>query len=74
LNPTQTENATRAKSLFNALLCLSFNNLRFIRTKINSTLTHKQKPRPKKLIRLIDLKNNFEFRLFKPKTQDKISD
>ncbi|RNE70732.1 hypothetical protein EEJ37_00875 [Vibrio cholerae] len=39
------------------LLCLSFNDLRFTKTKINSALIHKQKPRPKKLKRLIDLKN-----------------
>ncbi|KYN24682.1 hypothetical protein AUQ44_01990 [Vibrio cidicii] len=41
----------------NRLLCLSFNGLRFTKTKINSALIHKQKPRPKKLKRLIDLKN-----------------
>ncbi|EXJ39986.1 hypothetical protein D047_5070 [Vibrio parahaemolyticus VPTS-2010_2] len=44
----QTKNATRAKSLFNALLCLSFNDLRFTQTKINSTLIHKQKPKRRK--------------------------
>ncbi|EOV0071969.1 hypothetical protein ACOIWC_004258, partial [Vibrio vulnificus] len=48
LNPMQTKNATRAKSLFNALLCLSFNDLRFTQTKINSTLIHKQKPKRRK--------------------------
>ncbi|EIA1335950.1 hypothetical protein K6677_001685, partial [Vibrio vulnificus] len=41
----------------NALLCLSFNDLRFPQTKINSALIHEQKPRPEKLKRLIDLKN-----------------
>ncbi|POC22665.1 hypothetical protein CRN42_09370 [Vibrio vulnificus] len=41
----------------NRLLCLSFNELRFTKTKINSASIHKQKPRPKKLKRLIDLKN-----------------
>ncbi|TXY40682.1 hypothetical protein FXE84_19275 [Vibrio cholerae] len=41
----------------NRLLCLSFNKLRFTKTKINSVLTDKQKPRPEKLKRLIDLKN-----------------
>ncbi|EHI9275069.1 hypothetical protein J9102_004303 [Vibrio vulnificus] len=41
----------------NRLLCLSFNDLRFTKTKINSALIHKQKPRPKKLKRFIDLKN-----------------
>ncbi|POB77024.1 hypothetical protein CRN35_18620 [Vibrio vulnificus] len=46
-----------AKSLFNALLCLSFKGLRFTKTKINSALIRKQKPRTKKLKRLIDLKN-----------------
>ncbi|EGR4166603.1 hypothetical protein DDO07_17760 [Vibrio cholerae] len=39
------------------LLCLSFNDLRFTKAKINSALIHKQKPRPKKLKRFIDLKN-----------------
>ncbi|EGR2320942.1 hypothetical protein CHN44_20600 [Vibrio cholerae] len=41
----------------NRLLCLSFNDLRLTQTKINSALIHKQKPRPEKLKRLIDLKN-----------------
>ncbi|HAS8533498.1 TPA: hypothetical protein I7745_21650 [Vibrio vulnificus] len=41
----------------NRLLCLSFNDLRFTKTKIDSFLTDKQKPRPKKLRRIIDLKN-----------------
>ncbi|KYN84376.1 hypothetical protein ATY37_13620 [Vibrio cidicii] len=41
----------------NRLLCLSFNDLRFTKTKINSVLTDKQKLRPEKLKRLIDLKN-----------------
>ncbi|MEK0276962.1 hypothetical protein WM009_22130, partial [Vibrio vulnificus] len=53
----QTKNATRHESLFNALLCLSFKGLRFAKTKINSVLTNKQKPKPRKLKRLIDLKN-----------------
>ncbi|AEH35263.1 hypothetical protein VAA_03871 [Vibrio anguillarum 775] len=41
----------------NRLLCLSFNDLRFTKTKINSALIHKQKLRPKKLKRFIELKN-----------------
>ncbi|WP_446305985.1 hypothetical protein, partial [Vibrio vulnificus] len=45
----QTKNATRHESLFNALLCLSFKGLRFTKTKINSALIRKQKPRTKKL-------------------------
>ncbi|POC20242.1 hypothetical protein CRN42_11955 [Vibrio vulnificus] len=49
LNPTQTTNATRCESVLKRLLCLSFKGLRFTKTKINSALTHKQKPRPKKL-------------------------
>ncbi|MBO1382941.1 hypothetical protein BVJ63_18380 [Vibrio cholerae] len=32
----------------NRLLCLSFNDLRFTKTKINSALIHKQNPRTKK--------------------------
>ncbi|KYN84379.1 hypothetical protein ATY37_20335 [Vibrio cidicii] len=43
-----TKNATRHESLLNALLCLSFNGLRFNRTKINSTLIYKQKPKRRK--------------------------
>ncbi|POB50669.1 hypothetical protein CRN26_21045 [Vibrio vulnificus] len=31
----------------NRLLCLSFNDLRFTKTKINSVLTDKQKPKTK---------------------------
>ncbi|MBE3663367.1 hypothetical protein BOO91_20870 [Vibrio navarrensis] len=31
----------------NRLLCLSFNDLRFTQTKINSVLTDKQKPKAK---------------------------
>ncbi|PAR28347.1 hypothetical protein CGT99_17765 [Vibrio metoecus] len=54
---THGKNATRCESLLNALLCLSFKGLRFTKTKINSALIRKQKPRPKKLKRLIDLKN-----------------
>ncbi|AUL95775.1 hypothetical protein FORC54_1630 [Vibrio vulnificus] len=42
------------------LLCLSFNDLRFTKTKINSALIHKQKPRPRKLKRFIDLKNRLQ--------------
>ncbi|RZP72919.1 hypothetical protein D8T57_22625 [Vibrio vulnificus] len=53
MNPTQTENATRAKSHLNALLCLSFNDLRFTKDKINSTLIQKQKPKPRKPKRII---------------------
>ncbi|PAS35083.1 hypothetical protein CGT70_17730 [Vibrio cholerae] len=41
----------------NRLLCLSFNDLRFSKTKINSALICIQKPKPRKLKRLIDLKN-----------------
>ncbi|HAS8201397.1 TPA: hypothetical protein I7683_22130 [Vibrio vulnificus] len=41
----------------NRLLCLSFNDLRFTKIKINSVLIHKQKPRLQELKRLIDLKN-----------------
>ncbi|EGR1894210.1 hypothetical protein D3O61_21855 [Vibrio vulnificus] len=44
----QTKNATRHESRLNALLCLSFNGLRLTRTKINSTLIHKQKPKRRK--------------------------
>ncbi|ASM97632.1 hypothetical protein AOT11_21275 [Vibrio vulnificus NBRC 15645 = ATCC 27562] len=43
----QTKNATRHESRLNALLCLSFNGLRFTKNKINSTLIHKQKPKTK---------------------------
>ncbi|AVW99043.1 hypothetical protein BJD94_03505 [Vibrio vulnificus Env1] len=48
-NSLQTKNATRHESRLNALLCLSFNDLRFTKNKINSTLIHKQKPKTKKL-------------------------
>ncbi|QET77690.1 hypothetical protein FOB71_16245 [Vibrio vulnificus] len=44
----QTKNATRHESHLNALLCLSFNDLRLTRTKINSTLIYKQKPKRRK--------------------------
>ncbi|OZS50779.1 hypothetical protein BST55_24095 [Vibrio vulnificus] len=47
-NQPHTKNATRHESLLNALLCLSFNGLRLTRTKINSTLIQKQKPRLRK--------------------------
>ncbi|HAS8506424.1 TPA: hypothetical protein I7764_21805 [Vibrio vulnificus] len=47
-NSPQTKNATRHESRLNALLCLSFNGLRLTRTKINSTLIHKQKPKRRK--------------------------
>ncbi|EWS67132.1 hypothetical protein Y702_22665 [Vibrio vulnificus BAA87] len=47
-NQPHTKNATRHESLLNALLCLSFNGLRLTRTKINSTLIHKQKPKRRK--------------------------
>ncbi|PAO29141.1 hypothetical protein BST50_21710 [Vibrio vulnificus] len=47
-NSPQTKNATRHESLLNALLCLSFKGLRLTRTKINSTLIHKQKPKRRK--------------------------
>ncbi|WP_446318069.1 hypothetical protein, partial [Vibrio vulnificus] len=56
-NQPQTKNATRHESLLNALLCLSFNDLRFTKTNINSVLTDKQKPKTRRLKRLIDLKN-----------------
>ncbi|EGQ9240391.1 hypothetical protein D8T49_20040 [Vibrio vulnificus] len=44
----QTKNATRHESHLNALLCLSFNGLRFAGNKINSTLIYKQKPKRRK--------------------------
>ncbi|EGR0749798.1 hypothetical protein D8T32_02425 [Vibrio vulnificus] len=44
----QTKNATRHESRLNALLCLSFNNLRFTKNKINSTSIQKQKPKCRK--------------------------
>ncbi|EGQ9994241.1 hypothetical protein FR279_21580 [Vibrio vulnificus] len=43
-----TKNATRHESRLNALLCLSFNDLRFTQNKINSTLIYKQKPKRRK--------------------------
>ncbi|MCU8474559.1 hypothetical protein M2G39_21430, partial [Vibrio vulnificus] len=46
-NSPQTKNATRHESLLNALLCLSFNGLRFTKNKINSTLIYTQKPKTK---------------------------
>ncbi|KOR94058.1 hypothetical protein LO82_22200, partial [Vibrio vulnificus] len=52
----KTKNATRHESLLNALLCLSFNGLRFTRNKINSALIHEQKPKTKKLKSLMILK------------------
>ncbi|PAR42630.1 hypothetical protein CGT95_18270 [Vibrio metoecus] len=58
------KNAARWLSLLNRLLCLSFNDLRFTKTKINSALIHKQKPRPKKLKRFIDLKNRLRILAF----------
>ncbi|RZQ19094.1 hypothetical protein D8T36_22240 [Vibrio vulnificus] len=47
-NSPQTKNATRHESHLNALLCLSFNGLRFSGNKINSTLIQKQKPKRRK--------------------------
>ncbi|POC41149.1 hypothetical protein CRN50_01990 [Vibrio vulnificus] len=47
-NSPQTKNATRHESRLNALLCLSFNGLRFSGNKINSTLIQKQKPKRSK--------------------------
>ncbi len=47
-NSPHTKNATRHESHLNALLCLSFNGLRFSENKINSTLIQKQKPRLRK--------------------------
>ncbi|ASC60152.1 hypothetical protein FORC37_p027 (plasmid) [Vibrio vulnificus] len=47
-NSLQTKNATRHESRLNALLCLSFNGLRFTKNKINSTLIYKQKPKRRK--------------------------
>ncbi|WP_219602397.1 hypothetical protein, partial [Vibrio parahaemolyticus] len=41
-NQPQTKNATRHESHLNALLCLSFNGLRFTKNKINSTLIYTQ--------------------------------
>ncbi|KJR12894.1 hypothetical protein UF06_23085, partial [Vibrio sp. S234-5] len=55
--PTHDKNAARWLSLLNRLLCLSFNDLRFTKTKINSFLTDKQKSKTRRLKRLIDLKN-----------------
>ncbi|MGY6417312.1 hypothetical protein, partial [Vibrio parahaemolyticus] len=55
-NSPHTKNATRHESLLNALLCSSFNGLRFNRTKINSTLIYKQKPKRRKPKCLIVLK------------------
>ncbi|EGQ9318440.1 hypothetical protein F7U80_23980 [Vibrio parahaemolyticus] len=48
-NPPHAKNATHCESLLSSLLCLSFKGLRFTKTKINSALTHVQKPKPKKL-------------------------
>ncbi|XKV02167.1 hypothetical protein VV7356_16590 [Vibrio vulnificus] len=48
-NQPHAKNATRHESLLNALLCLSFNGLRFTINKINSALIHEQKPKTKKL-------------------------
>ncbi len=56
LSLPQTTNATRCESVLKRLLCLSFNNLRFNRTKINSALIHKQKPKRRKPKWLIILK------------------
>ncbi|MGR3024872.1 hypothetical protein, partial [Vibrio vulnificus] len=50
------KNATRWLSLLNRLLCLSFNDLRFTKTKINSALIHKQNPKTKKT----EMTHNFE--------------
>ncbi|TOR06147.1 hypothetical protein CGG82_24555 [Vibrio parahaemolyticus] len=47
-NQPQTKNATRHESRLNALLCLSFNGLRFTKNKINSILIYKQKPKRRK--------------------------
>ncbi|POB28804.1 hypothetical protein CRN22_00040 [Vibrio vulnificus] len=47
-NSPHTKNATRHESRLNALLCLSFNGLRFSGTKINSTLIYTQKPKRRK--------------------------
>ncbi|PNM61339.1 hypothetical protein AL546_008630 [Vibrio vulnificus] len=47
-NSPHTKNATRHESRLNALLCLSFNGLRFNRTKINSSLIYTQKPKRRK--------------------------
>ncbi|TOH78138.1 hypothetical protein CGI72_21680 [Vibrio parahaemolyticus] len=55
-----TKNATRHESHLNALLCLSFNGLRFTRTKINSTLIYKQKPKRRKPKRPIVLNIGLE--------------
>ncbi len=55
-NSPHTKNAMRHESLLNALLCLSFNGLRFNRIKINSTLIYKQKPKRRKTKWLIVLK------------------
>ncbi|POC69793.1 hypothetical protein CRN56_02640 [Vibrio vulnificus Env1] len=47
-NQPHTKNATRHESLLNALLCLSFNGLRFSGNKINSDLIYKQKSKRRK--------------------------
>ncbi|EPM3975617.1 hypothetical protein ACTJ2Z_004354, partial [Vibrio vulnificus] len=56
-NSPQTKNATRHESRLNALLCLSFNGLRFTKNKNNSTLIHKQKPKTKKTEMTHDFEN-----------------
>ncbi|EMB48517.1 hypothetical protein D908_18735 [Vibrio mimicus CAIM 602] len=55
-NSPQTKNATRHESRLNALLCLSFNGLRFSVNKINLVLIHEQKPKTKKT----EMTHNFE--------------
>ncbi len=55
-NSLQTQNAMRHESHLNALLCLSFNGLRFSGNKINSALIHKQKLKRRKPKWLIVLK------------------
>ncbi len=71
-NQPYTKNATRHESLLNALLCLSFNGLRFNRTKINSTLIYKQKPKrrkPKLLIVLMIRLGILTTQTWKPKNE-----
>ncbi|PWY28747.1 hypothetical protein VV86_24000 [Vibrio vulnificus] len=46
-NSPHTKNAVRHESHLNALLCLSFKGLLFTKTKTNSALIYKQKPKYK---------------------------
>ncbi len=62
----------RHESRLNALLCLSFNGLRFNRTKSNSSLIYKQKPKrrkPKWLIVLMIRLGILNTQTWKPKNE-----